>query len=1465
MCWKKRNILFLAVAVAVTRAANQPESISSSEDSEESKKRFSLILGSHTTRCLSVGASAYLVKQYLEELPNVDGVNVEYSTDANSKYSYLITFDGDQLSSGNQDEIRIDQNTCNSNIASSGSFSSKVTTIKNGSNSVACEKNDSPIDSYLVEWTTSTDFGIEEVMKLLVKAEKDILLFGTFTVSHGKYTTTPINVQASALEVKIALMNLPSIGEIEVNAVSHGKSEWLITFTQSIGFPGSFFVDSNNVRDDKFTGAVTSNIVSVINGSLPENYGSHYISANPEACNSITIGAAASVQYLSFFADSINEEEIQTGSYQISLGNDISKCVQFNTSALELEIALLEITHVEVVSVIKEMSNPFSFRYKIIFREGTYPYGEWPILSVPTKHFGSGECDAFNGSQNYRSFVMPIFESNGCSDSLPSTQAIVARSSCPSLDGSFDLHFGEEVVRISVKASASQLENTLRNMHNIDFVEVTAVSPITKNNNGAWVISFSSEKNPDELLAITDKHISGCDASVQVMPVINITTYADYDDMSGDYRIHLCGEISSPLSHRATSGKILQELHRFQGISKAFPLLNRAGVNSASFEALIDDSFLIFSDAAIAIVGDILNDIALGDEVHIGTCQLIISNIKYNIFDELDSAGFIYSSKYNDTETSNAAKRKGYTTIQVKRKKKSKTISFFSDCSSFDSVNAQVTIGERVTSKAALPGRVSISSEIFVINANYGSPCIELSVSNSSSPKLFVSGTQLVIEGNTYTVAERNELCCKNCIRSTSNFIGGSVNDANTNLKVYVTDDIQAFSTESLISFLSVGDTVYLGHDELLVSHVTNRDLILSGVVSSDHTGSRFYVDGNGFEYAFAIEDARCNLDSLRVVPDDNWRGTGSRIQIQRPASKSKNYYILGNIPEVQKIILRGSPDDSSASFTLTFNGFETNTILWPSLDGLRTAIDIKTSVEALPSMRGGITVAVDSYTETQYVFNIRFFGIFENIPQFLSTVPEGSNLESFHFTAVDGIANGAIFPSYVALESSRNYSIRVTAHNGKGLGAPSMVGTGQTAKDGPGGVLPGAPRSIVLGTYYTDSSLQIFYSPPLWDGGSSISKYRIEWDTTPNFSNYKFDEISLRHEVQDLTITCRRQCLGSFTLSWGGRTTEFLSADVSSNDLAISISKLVGTHDTGIPPVKVTKKIIGHGKKWSITFLGVRGNVGNLEPWGHFLVGVDPLISVKELVTGNADIHPGAFTYEVQTVYIKKKIGFNSLPVSGTFKLLFEDKETPTIDVTSSAQVMKESIEQIKSVHTVNVDKFSAGGLNAWVITFTHLNDENRPGAGDIGLFSIKSSSLLPASVSTVEVFENVKGTKPMVYSINECLKGVTHFFRVSAYNPLGWGTMSRVASATPKGQPSIPSNVSASVSSGSSLQISWSNGQNNGDEIGSYELSWFSNSAASIHEKYLSKVKTIKNGEIAEIPVDNVYEIQSFEFFLN
>eukprot|EP00957_Ditylum_brightwellii_P071915 5466086-Ditylum_brightwellii.AAC.1 len=584
------------------------------------------------------------------------------------------------------------------------------------------------------------------------------------------------------------------------------------------------------------------------------------------------------------------------------------------------------------------------------------------------------------------------------------------------------------------------------------------------------------------------------------------------------------------------------------------------------------------------------------------------------------------------------------------------------------------------------------------------------------------------------------------------------------------------------------------------------------------------------------------DLDTFNIVPESNWRGTGSRIFISRSGGSPSLQYLIGNPSEIQALTFRDPLAFIGNVFTLTFGEFTTENIDWPVDDGDVAARDIQDALMPLHSVKGNVQVVVSSYTKFEYVFLITFWGSFsmEGIPEITSTIYQtGAVAKIYHETIRDGIANGYYSSLYTALQEANDdgskgkYMVRVTARNKKGYGTPSELNMASTA---PIGKLPGPPRSVMLGRYYSSSDLHLDYRPPQNDGGAKITKYRIEWDSSPSFiaSNIKYgsDEIAIQHEEQEIVLSCHSPCYGIFILSWGGMVSDRLSVGITADEMEVEIAKLVGVYDIGAVPVKVTKKAYGFGSKWLLTFFNVYGNIGEVEANGHFLYGGDPVIRVDEIIAGNADIYPGDYTYEVQTVYIRKAPGFDS-PVTGSFTLAFEDEITPTIGVDASADDMKRALEILTTIHTVNVQHHMRSDQIAWVITFTHLVHENRQGAGDIGLIRVFSSSLFEPSVTRIGVFENVKGTQPMTYKINGLSQGIAYYCRVSAYNALGYGLFSATSAATPRGK---------------SLKVVWTPVENDGGSaIAGYELEWYSKE--SILE--VQKITTSSTDGISEVQI--------------
>ncbi|GMH48103.1 hypothetical protein TL16_g00217 [Triparma laevis f. inornata] len=850
----------------------------------------------------------------------------------------------------------------------------------------------------------------------------------------------------------------------------------------------------------------------------------------------------------------------------------------------------------------------------------------------------------------------------------------------------------------------------------------------------------------------------------------------------------------------------------------------------------------------------------------------------------------------------------------------------------FDGVNDIVLSTDIITVDATLYGHVSTGSAVVYTHGT----------STTAITGLTSGNTYYVIKTST---ANEIRLCGTVAKAYTNDHVDLSVVQADTDhnlafqavTNIHVTNAGSGYTSTPTVSFSAgtnvaasvklITQHVWVGEDKLLVSSVTPTSVALTGVVSYDNVGARMFAKGHGVEYAVAMKAFTGDLDTLRVVPEGNWRGKNARIHVTRPNGKSPLTYVLGTPSEIQTVSLRqtsapaaavtggvafssittggnnyvnpvtvtvSAPDDPSGTqatatattdgnvinavtitnagtgyykttpiitivpnpsdttatgaviagaltnkndfFTLTYNGAETVTMPFGASAG-----SVEIELEALHTV-DQVTVERTGNGATAgwnygYIYTIAFWGARpEGVVKTLTSddSPAGSTATGgysiHHNTVRQGVANAAYSSQYIALNENDAYAIRVTAKNAQGFGAASSVTTASTSDYGS---LPTKPRSVVLGKYYTSDSLSLNYQPPLNDGGDSITKYKVEWDTSSGFDTssiyYGSDEVAIVQEVQELSLYFRGGDTvvprsGTFKLSWGGQTSADLAFDVGATDLEDAIAALTGVTSVAGRPIKVNKRTYGYGSKWKVTFKsGLLGNLGMMEVDDTEIVGDDAYMTVIEVTTGSADIYPGEYTYEVQTIYTSAQTA-----VSGSFTLSFEGMTTPSMWYDSSAAVVKDALDSLGTIHTVNVVRSqldSALETYAWTVTFTHLKDENVQGAGDIGLLIPNKDSLAPSRTVAIDVFENVKGTNQMSYKISGVTAGESYYSRVSAYNSLGFGVVSSTSSATPRGQPNPPTSAAASIASGTSVNVAWTSvASNNGDGVDGFDIEWYS-----------------------------------------
>ena len=162
------------------------------------------------------------------------------------------------------------------------------------------------------------------------------------------------------------------------------------------------------------------------------------------------------------------------------------------------------------------------------------------------------------------------------------------------------------------------------------------------------------------------------------------------------------------------------------------------------------------------------------------------------------------------------------------------------------------------------------------------------------------------------------------------------------------------------------------------------------------------------------------------------------------------------------------------------------------------------------------------------------------------------------------------------------------------------------------------ANSAELVSSNYQFGDLRLQYLPPANDGGEPITKYNIEWDASndnvslppfsPSSQNFGSAEVENVREEQEIIVSCRSACEGTFSLSWGGRVIDdSLPVDATADDVQLALSKLFepfSVYADGTSPIRVTRKANGFAFKWKVAFLGISGDVGMIQADGDLLVG---------------------------------------------------------------------------------------------------------------------------------------------------------------------------------------------------------------------------------------------------------------------
>ena len=201
----------------------------------------------------------------------------------------------------------------------------------------------------------------------------------------------------------------------------------------------------------------------------------------------------------------------------------------------------------------------------------------------------------------------------------------------------------------------------------------------------------------------------------------------------------------------------------------------------------------------------------------------------------------------------------------------------------------------------------------------------------------------------------------------------------------------------------------------------------------------------------------------------------------------------------MQVIILESSVDDMGGFFVVNFMGESTTNI---HIDA--EADEIKKALEGISTI-DPVDVSIHPHTQDFITtYGQRWIITFDsqqgNLPSMLidtgsdhpPTIGTGGTVfGSSSIIRVDTISNGGLPTSFITppiLDDGKLYTSRISSINGKSWSNSTM----SQKSISPSKSAPPSPRDVV--SVLSDTELGVSWNAPLFDGGASISGYKIVW-----------------------------------------------------------------------------------------------------------------------------------------------------------------------------------------------------------------------------------------------------------------------------------------------------------------------------------------------------------------------------------
>jgi len=386
---------------------------------------------------------------------------------------------------------------------------------------------------------------------------------------------------------------------------------------------------------------------------------------------------------------------------------------------------------------------------------------------------------------------------------------------------------------------------------------------------------------------------------------------------------------------------------------------------------------------------------------------------------------------------------------------------------------------------------------------------------------------------------------------------------------------------------------------------------------------------------------------------------------------------------------------------------------------------------------------------------------------------------------------------------------LRVTAVNAAGSSAASAV-VAVTPADKPAQLPPAAvslaaiPASDAVRVADAISSLALSWrgSTSAGTNGDAVTAYAVGWHAG-----------APRSEVQRLTLAAASG--GSFTVQWGGATTDHLPASVDAAALTAALGALPGL--AGIVVESVPAAALQAGERaWHLTFAPEAGGLGA------------PLAVTSWLtpaVTANVSVTRGLPLLSAVTTWAVAADGASaSAPGDWTAQLpvgsWVEWRSAPSVPaVDTTARVSGAAYDGSTTTLTLAPPSLSVAGQGSLYAAggATVVGAEPRDWHEDI---------VVVGELGTAAASPSPDGTVTYSYTITGLPVGRRVTAVVAPVNALGaaeWRASTPAALAPPPQVPDVPTEVVLEVASGTSLRTTWrAPDSDGGAPVSKYVVEW-------------------------------------------